>query len=248
MEQEVRNSSKKMIMYFIVFSITMLFGGITSAYIVSSLGQFWVHVNPPTIFWVSNALIILSSVTLFLSVRNIKKGVVSSAKAFLLATLLLGLGFTAAQINGWSILDSWGSGSQTRQTEHGEATSWNRIDHLIEGSAVYGKDFDVRIDGEPLLYNAETKELFAPNDPLMVKPINNKVAHLTNSSSAYLWVLIVVHILHLCFGLVYLLVNIARINTGVITPENYVQLETLSTYWHFLGGLWLVLFFVLFSV
>lgn len=248
MEKEVRNSSKKMIMYFIIFSVTMLFGGITSAYIVSSLGQFWIHITPPTIFWVSNGLIILSSITLFLSVKNIRKGVVSSAKAFLLATLLLGIGFTAAQINGWSILEDWGAGSQTRQTEHGEATSWNRIDHLLEGNAIYGENFEVRIDGEPLLYNSETKELFAPNDPLMVKPINNKVNHMTNSSSAYLWVLIVIHILHLSFGLVYLLINIGRLNTGKINTENFVQLETLSTYWHFLGGLWLVLFFVLFSV
>ena len=39
MEKEVNNSTKKMLMYFIVFSITMLFGGFISAYIVSSVGQ-----------------------------------------------------------------------------------------------------------------------------------------------------------------------------------------------------------------
>ena len=32
-----------MLMYFIVFAVTMLFAGFTSAYIVSNMGQFWVH-------------------------------------------------------------------------------------------------------------------------------------------------------------------------------------------------------------
>ena len=87
-ELEVKNSTKKMIMYFIVFSITMLFGGLVSAYIVGSLGQYWVHITPPTI-WISNALLILSSLTLYLSIKNIRKGIERSAKALLLATLLL---------------------------------------------------------------------------------------------------------------------------------------------------------------
>lgn len=247
-ELEVKNSTKKMIMYFIVFSITMLFGGLVSAYIVSSLGQYWVHISPPTIFWVSNALLILSSITLYISIKSIREGIERNAKALLLATLLLGVGFTAAQINGWKKLKEWGLGWRIQQTDLGEATSWNRIENLIEGSAVYGVDYDIRIDGEALLYNSETKELFAPNDPLMVKPISNKVAYITNSSSAYLWVLVWVHILHLSFGLAYLLVNISRLNSGKINKENYIQLETLGTYWHFLGGLWLVLFFMLFSV
>ena len=100
-ELEVKKSTKKMIMYFIVFSITMFFGGLISAYVVSSLGQYWVHINPPTAFWISNALIILSSVTMYLSVKNIRAGIVSSAKAFLFLTLILGTGFTVAQFNGW---------------------------------------------------------------------------------------------------------------------------------------------------
>ena len=63
MEKEVNNSTKKMLMYFIVFSITMLFGGFISAYIVSS-GQYWVHITPPTMFLVSNAIIIAASIFL----------------------------------------------------------------------------------------------------------------------------------------------------------------------------------------
>ena len=72
MEKEVRNSTKKMLMYFIVFSITMLFGGFISAYIVSSMGQYWVHITPPTMFVISNAIIVAASVALYLANRAIK--------------------------------------------------------------------------------------------------------------------------------------------------------------------------------
>ena len=82
----------------------------------------------------------------------------------------------------------------------------------------------------------------------MVKPITLKVKHLTNTSGGYLWVLIMVHILHLSFGLIYMVVNLLRMQRGSITSEDNVQLQTLGTYWHFLGGLWIVLFFILFSV
>ena len=82
----------------------------------------------------------------------------------------------------------------------------------------------------------------------LVDPITHKVKKLTNTSGGYLWVLIVVHMFHLALGLVYLLVNISRVHMGVINAENNVQIHTLGTYWHFLGGLWIILFFILFSV
>lgn len=246
-ELEVKKSTKKMIMYFIVFSITMFFGGLISAYVVSSLGQYWVHIYPPTAFWISNALIILSSVTMYLSVKNIRKGIVNSAKAFLFLTLILGAGFTVAQFNGWGTLSSWGVSWRNFQTERGEATSWKHIDHLLEGDAEYGKNYDIRRNGEILLFNRDTGILTDAND-ITNEPLNKKVGQLTNQSSSFLFVLVFCHILHLVFGIVYLLVNVRRIERGIINKENYVQLETLGTYWHFLGGLWIVLFFVIFSV
>ena len=93
MEKEVRNSTKKMLMYFIVFSITMLFGGFISAYIVSSMGQYWVHITPPTMFLISNALIVAASVALYMSNIAIKGGDVSKSKILLVLTLAMGLGF-----------------------------------------------------------------------------------------------------------------------------------------------------------
>ena len=60
LDGQVRERTKTMLMYFIVFAVTMLFAGFTSAYIVSNMGQFWVHVPAPSMFWTSNVLIALS--------------------------------------------------------------------------------------------------------------------------------------------------------------------------------------------
>jgi heme/copper-type cytochrome/quinol oxidase subunit 3 len=248
MEKEVKNSTKKMLMYFIVFSITMLFGGFISAYIVSSMGQYWVHITPPTMFVISNALIVAASVALYLANKTIKSGSVAKSKMLLVLTLAMGLGFAYTQYSGWKVLESWGGGWNNRPTEFGVATSWNSIETMLEGSAVYGEDYEIKIDDEALIFDLETRELYAPNDPLKVKPITHKVKKLTNTSGGYLWVLIVVHMFHLAIGLVYLMVNLWRVQKGVIDEENNVQIGTLGTYWHFLGGLWLVLFFILFSV
>ena len=60
----------------------------------------------------------------------------------------------------------------------------------------------------------------------------------------------VIIVMHPCvvLGLIYLVLNIRRVNDGIINTEDNVQIEALGIYWHFLGGLWLILFFILFSV
>ena len=243
----VRNRSKLMIMYFILFSVTMLFGGLISAYIVSSTGQYWVHVTPPATLWISNLLIVASSFTLIASIKAMKRGEVSKSRSTLFLTVALGIGFAFTQIAGWNSLADNGSGWGTEANDEGlVAYSWNRIDDLIKSDAVYGEDYDVRINNLTLLYNPDSKELYSPNDPLMVKPITSKVIHITNSSGSYLWVLMMIHILHFSFGLIYLFVNIYRVSNGTINPEDTIRLRVLGIYWHFLGGLWLLLFTMLF--
>ena len=54
-----------------------------------------------------------------------------------------------------------------------------------------------------------------------------------------------VHILHLVFGLIYLVVNGIRIFTGVIHQGDTVRLKATELL-HFLGLLWLYLFAFLF--
>ena len=246
-DKKVTDSSKIMLMAFIIFSVTMMFGGLVSAYLVSSIGQYWVHLTPPTALWVSNALIVASSVSLFASLKAMKGGNVMRSKVLLIVTLALGVGFTVTQYAGWKSLAQIGSGFGSETNDDGLAAySWNRINELIESEAVYGEDYDVRINGTPILFNAETGAFYAPNDPLMVRPITSDVVHRTNSSASYIWALILIHIFHLVFGIAYICVNLFRVSKGTINPEDTVRLKVLSIFWHFLGGLWLVLFLLLF--
>ncbi len=248
-EPAVRERTKKMLMYFIVFAVVMLFAGFTSAYIVSNMGQYWVNVAPTSAFWMSNVLLVLSSVSLWWSVRSMRSGSKQSALIGLVVTFVLGLGFTFSQAQGWEDLSRMGLGWTTTDHESGmKAYRWNSIESVIESEAVYGDDYTITRGGEPVLFDAAKKEFYAPNDLLMVRPISREVARTSNSGGGYLWILIAVHILHLTFGFVYLVISGIRVGQGVIHSKDVVRLETLSIYWHFMGALWLYLFAFLFFI
>lgn len=239
---EVRVRTKKMLMAFIIFAIVMLFAGFTSAYILSNIGAYWVHVNAPATLWWSNVIIAVSSLTLYLSLRYMKAGNRSLSIAMLTATLVLGIAFTLTQRAGWQELNAKGMGYTIDITEEGlEAYRWN---NLAQITGEYGVDYHIYKDGKPLIEN--NGEYYASDDVLLAEPITTKVMQTTNSSSSYILVLILIHILHLVFGLVYLTVNTIRSYTGTINPSDTVRLYTTGMYWHFLGILWVYLFAFLF--
>lgn len=247
LDPKIRERTKKMLMYFIVFAIVMLFAGFTSAYIVSNMGQFWVHVSPTPAFWTSNALLVLSSVALWWSVRSMRSNHKKNALIGLALTLAMGIGFTVSQAEGWKRLAEMGMGWTISEHESGAETyRWNSIESMMEGPAVYGEDYVVYRNGLPLVYSAEREEFYAANDELMVRSITRDVARTSNSGGGYLWALIAVHILHLTFGFIYVVVNGIRVFQGTIHQGDVVRLESLSIYWHFMGVLWLYLFAFLF--
>jgi heme/copper-type cytochrome/quinol oxidase subunit 3 len=247
LDPKIRERTKKMLMYFIVFAIVMLFAGFTSAYIVSNMGQFWVHASPTPAFWVSNALLVLSSTALWWSVRSMRSGQKNNVLTGLALTLAMGIGFTVSQAEGWKRLSEMGMGWTISEHESGAETyRWNSIESMMEGPAVYGEDYVVYRNGLPLVYSAERAEFYAANDELMVRPITRDVARTSNSGGGYLWALIAVHILHLTFGFIYVIVNGIRVVQGTIHEGDVVRLESLSIYWHFMGALWLYLFAFLF--
>jgi cytochrome c oxidase subunit III len=69
-----------------------------------------------------------------------------------------------------------------------------------------------------------------------------------NASGAMVSVLIYVHIIHLSFGIIYLLVNTIRIYRKRLHKDNWISLYTGGMYWHFMGILWLYLFAFVFYV
>lgn len=249
LDPAVRERTKKMLMYFILFAVVMLFAGFTSAYIVSNVGQYWVHIEAPTALWISNALIVASSLPMWLSLRAMKAGQSMTSFIHLAITLVLGIAFTVMQLQGWGELQDKGMGWTVDETASGaKAYRWNSIQNLLEGSAQWGVDYTVTQDGTPLNYRPETNQLFASDDVLMARDITLDVERTSNSAAGYLFILILIHLFHLALGLAYVVVNGIRILTGRIHPGDTVRLHTGGVYWHFLGLLWVYLFAFLFLV
>lgn len=64
----------------------------------------------------------------------------------------------------------------------------------------------------------------------------------SNTSSSFIYVLTGFHGLHIVSGLVFLLLVLIAAFRFKVHSRNMLKIEMCSTYWHFLGGLWLYLF------
>jgi len=101
---EVREKMRKNLVYAALVSITMMFAGLVSAYIVSMGGSFWLKTPLPIPFFISTALIVISSLTFVLSVRVAKQNNKKKLCIFISTTLLLGISFAIYQFKGYSQL------------------------------------------------------------------------------------------------------------------------------------------------
>ncbi len=95
---------RKFILWLFIVSISMLFAALTSAYMVRKSEGNWLNVEMPTLFWISSAIILISSLTMHLAVRSAGKDDFSKLKTWISLTLVLGLGFLITQYMGWSEL------------------------------------------------------------------------------------------------------------------------------------------------
>jgi len=108
MEQtKIKEKSYKQMLWFSMISMTMMFAGLTSAYVVSKNREDWVGFELPQAFYVSTILIILSSVTFYFAKNFVKQDKKSVATPLLVLTLILGVGFVYFQFHGFSqLIDS----------------------------------------------------------------------------------------------------------------------------------------------
>ena len=67
----------------------------------------------------------------------------------------------------------------------------------------------------------------------------------STQESSYLYLLTALHIAHLLGGLISLIVVLVKTMRGKYNSDNYLGVQVSITYWHFLGGLWIYLFFFL---
>ncbi len=103
LEKELKSSKRKSakpMLWVSMISMTMMFAGLTSAYVVSRKRDDWVSFDLPNAFYISTLLIILSSITFMLAKRFITQNNRNLTSVFLIATLLLGVGFAYFQYRG----------------------------------------------------------------------------------------------------------------------------------------------------
>ncbi len=96
-----KQKSAKPMLWISMVSMTMMFIGLTSAYIVSSKREDWVSFELPSALYISTVLIILSSIAYILAKKSIQKDNRKSTTLFLILALFLGFGFVFYQIEGF---------------------------------------------------------------------------------------------------------------------------------------------------
>lgn len=101
--KEKNRRAKKMMLWFGIVSLIMGFAGWTSAYIVSSKREDWVSdLDLPSAFYISTAIIVLSSITYLLAKKAVAKDNQKMGTLFLVATFVLGIAFISLQFVGFS--------------------------------------------------------------------------------------------------------------------------------------------------
>jgi len=177
LELLVKNKTFKQLLWIGIGSIVMFFAGLTSAYIVRKAEGNWLEFDMPIWFTFSTITVIISSLSLWLALKNIKQN--KSASEFLIATLFLGFIFTFSQIQGWKDLVSQG----------------------------------VYLTGEG-----------------------------SNPSGSFIYVITLAHLFHLIGGIFALFITTIKSKLNMYSKDNYLGMELISIYWHFIGLLWLYLF------
>ena len=168
-----------------IASIVMLFTALASAYIVrSASANDWVTLRMPKVLWLSTAAILISSVTIEVSRRSLKRQNNAGYGLWLAITALLGVIFVGAQFLAWRQL--------ARQGVFMASNPHSSFFYLFTGA--HG-----------------------------------------------------VHVLGGLLALAYLLIRTRRKGDTVERELKRVgAVEAATVYWHFLDGLWICLFLLLF--
>lgn len=103
-ERITREKVGKPLIWVAIVSMVMFFAALTSAYIVRMQAGKWNHFELPQLFYVSTAIIILSSVTMNWTLSSAKKNDFTGMKLASSITLLLGIAFIFCQFKAWGVL------------------------------------------------------------------------------------------------------------------------------------------------
>jgi cytochrome c oxidase subunit 3 len=108
-QQRKRIHPHKFSLWIGMASILMMFAGFTSAYIVKrGDGTNWLEFSLPPVFWYSTAVILLSSLTIFLAGKAFRDRNMPRYRSLITLTAILGVLFTVLQWSGFKYLQNHG--------------------------------------------------------------------------------------------------------------------------------------------
>lgn len=124
--------------------------------------------------------------------------------------------------------------------------AWNvrddRGDFFHRGTL--GEDFHIYYKGKELDY--KDRSLYYNNKKLSA-PLQNKINQSHDTATSYLYVITILHLLHILGTLIYLLRMVRISFSRTLTFDDKLSIKTGAIFWHFLGLLWLyLLLFLLF--
>lgn len=107
-EQRNKIHPYKFTLWVAIGSIVMMFAGLTSAYIVKRNQANWTTFELPVAFWYSTAVMLLSSITIYLAGKAFRERLMNRYRLLTAITLALGVLFIAMQVVGFTYL--WQNG------------------------------------------------------------------------------------------------------------------------------------------
>lgn len=168
-----------------IVAMIMIFGSLTSAYVVSWGKGGWLQFELPQLFYISTAIILISSITMNWTLSSAKINNFKNVKIGAFITLLLGGAFVICQFQAWGDL-------------------------------------------------VDQKVFFAGKS--------------SSGSGSYLYALTGLHLAHLVFGIMALLVVLVKSLGQKYNSENLLGIRLCAIFWHFLDALWIYLFLFLLFV
>ncbi len=179
--EATRLNTAQLGLWALLATLSMLFAGFTSAYLVRRAGVDWRPIALPTILWFNTALLLSSSLTVEVARASLRRGRSEALKGWLFGTTLLGLAFLVGQLFAWRQLAAQG--------------------------------------------------IYVPTSP----------------HSSFFYMLTAVHGAHLVGGLGALLYVLRRAWRYRSTQRERNTLGLCAAYWHFVDGLWVYLFLLMFA-
>lgn len=135
-EKPIKERSQKMLLWLAMISMVMVFGALSSAYIVKQGDGDWVVFELPAAFYYSTAVLLLSSFFISKAVTAAKNDNYSQVKIFSISTLVAGLTFVFLQFEAWGELVEMGvyfTGSNSSSGSYLYFLTGLHLAHLFAG-------------------------------------------------------------------------------------------------------------------